>query len=70
MPAEGSNNNGSYSDNYIIFRLFLYFDYAGEKIIYLYNINKTNSANNFSVANSVGATVSFSDTVTPIYGGQ
>lgn len=72
MPAEGSgSNNDSYSQDYIIFKLFVYYDYTGEKVFYVYYISQnTGSGNNFGIANSHSSSPTFLDIVTTIYGGQ
>ena len=73
MPAEGVPSGYEESDtkNYIIFRLFVNYDYAGSKVYYFYCMNQSDTVNNFKVPNSYNSTdLSFSDTVTPIYGGQ
>lgn len=73
MPAEGalSSNETSTSQNYVIFRLFIYYDYkpSGQKLVYAYYINQTDNGSNFGIANSFSGQ-SFSDTVKTIYGGK
>ena len=70
MPAEGvpSNYENNTTQNNIIFRVFVYFDYSGEQIFYAYYINKTDTKNNFNIINSYANGATFSDTVTTIYG--
>ena len=73
MPAEGapSSYNTSTSDhNHLIFRLFVYFSPGGTQTLYLYRISNMNSTNPVSVINSTSTSITFTDTVTTIYGGQ
>ena len=77
MPAEGvpEGDNSEHTDtrDYIIFRLFVNYDYnpSGVKVYYFYCMNQSDTANNFKVPNSYNSTdLSFSDTVTTIYGGK
>lgn len=77
MPAEGVQSNYETSSDtlptFVIFRLFAYIDLSGSKILYIYYVNRSNnnSSYNFAIVDSTNAvSISFSDTVTPIYGGE
>lgn len=77
MPAEGVQSTYETSSDtlptFVIFRLFASIDLSGSKILYIYYVNRSNNSSsyNFAIVDSSSAvSISFSDTVTTIYGGE
>lgn len=77
MPAEGVQSTYETSSDtlptFVIFRLFASIDLSGSKILYIYYVDrsKNSSSYNFAIVDSTSAvSLSFSDTLTPVYGGQ